>query len=102
MYLGIHVSSQPSTTNPPQPPSQSFHTHPQPYYEKVFDSIGRVVHSKADRSQIVEIQSAIGSAIETIVMDTPVKAVGNIEDWLGVLELEMQVSVCVYMEWYME
>ena len=61
----------------------------QPYYEKVFDSIGRVVHSKADRTQIIEIQSSIGNAKETIVMDTPVKAQGNIEDWLGVLETEM-------------
>ena len=28
----------------------------QPYYEKVFDSIDRVVHSKQDKLQIIEIQ----------------------------------------------
>ena len=51
--------------------------------EKVFDAIERVVHNKADRCQIVEIQSSIGSAKETVVLDKVVKCQGNIEDWLG-------------------
>jgi dynein heavy chain len=33
----------------------------QPYYEKVFDSIDKVVHSKSDRTQILTIQSTIGT-----------------------------------------
>jgi dynein heavy chain len=64
----------------------------QPYYEKVFDSIDKVVHNKADRTQITEIQSSIGSAKETVILDKFVKCQGNIEDWLGKLELEMQRS----------
>ena len=65
----------------------------QPYYEKVFDSIDKVVHNKADKTQIIQIQSSIGNAKETVVLDKFVKAQGNIEDWLGKLELEMQRSL---------
>lgn len=65
----------------------------QPYYEKVFDSISRVVHSKADKLLITEIQSTVGTAKETILLRNGVKANGNIEDWLGELELEMQRSL---------
>lgn len=65
----------------------------QPYYEKVFDSIDRVVHSKSDRSQIQQFQSSIGTAKETVDFYQPVKAQGNIEDWLGELEREMQRSL---------
>lgn len=65
----------------------------QPYYEKVFDSIDRVTHSKSDRNLITEIQSIIGSTKETIALYKPVKAIGNIEDWLGEIETEMQRSL---------
>ena len=65
----------------------------QPYYEKVFDSIDKVVHDKADKTQIIQIQSSIGNAKETVILDKFVKAQGNIEDWLGKLELEMQRSL---------
>jgi dynein heavy chain len=65
----------------------------QPYYEKVFDSVDRVNHSKTDRTLIVELQSIIGNAKETIELSKPVKAINNIEDWLGELELEMQRSM---------
>ena len=65
----------------------------QPYYEKVFDSIDRVVHSKSDKLQITDIQSSIGTAKETINLYKVVKSIGNIEDWLGELEKEMQVSL---------
>ena len=62
----------------------------QPYYEKVFDSIDRVVHSKTDKSIINQIQSSMGNAKETISFGKPVKTHGNIEDWLGEIEKEMQ------------
>jgi len=65
----------------------------QPYYEKVFDAIDKVLHNKAAKEQIIQIQNSIGKAKETIDLDKPVKAQGNIEDWLGVLELEMQRSL---------
>jgi dynein heavy chain len=66
----------------------------QPYYEKVFDSIDRVQHSKADKSLIVQIQSIMGNVRESITLNDPVKSTNsNIEDWLGVLEKEMQKSL---------
>ena len=66
----------------------------QPYYEKVFDSIDRVQHSKTDKSLIVQIQSIIGNVRESITLNDPVKSTNsNIEDWLGVLEKEMQRSL---------
>jgi dynein heavy chain len=65
----------------------------QPYYEKVFDSIGRVVHHKGEKNHIIELQSMIGNAKETIVLNKAVKSVGNIEDWLGELEKEMQLTL---------
>jgi dynein heavy chain len=65
----------------------------QPYYEKVFDSIDRVMHSKADKTLIQEILSIIGNAKEVVALSKPVKAIGNIEDWLGEIEKEMQRSL---------
>lgn len=66
----------------------------QPYYEKVFDSIDQVVHSKVDKTQIIEIQSIMGNVRESVTLYEPVKSTNsNIEDWLGVLEKEMQRSL---------
>jgi dynein heavy chain, axonemal len=65
----------------------------QPYYEKVFDSIDHVTHSKSDSSSIVEIASTMGGQKEVVPLASAVKANGNIEDWLGELELEMQRSL---------
>ena len=65
----------------------------QPYYEKVFDSIDHVTHSILDQSLITEIQSRMESHKETIILTNYVKAVGNIEDWLGEIESEMQRSL---------
>jgi dynein heavy chain len=65
----------------------------QPHYEKLFDSINKVVHSKLDRAQITEIQSSIGEAKETVVLQKPVRCLGTIEDWLGEVEREMQRSL---------
>jgi len=65
----------------------------QPYYEKVFDSIDKVVHGKTDKLTITDITSTIGNTKESIALNKPVKSVGNIEDWLGELEHEMQRSL---------
>ena len=65
----------------------------QPYYEKVFDSISQVVHEKTDKTIIKQIKSISGSNEEVIPLDQNVKAVGNIEDWLGSLEDRMQKSM---------
>eukprot|EP01041_Mallomonas_annulata_P002980 gene2980-5847_t len=66
----------------------------QPYYEKVFDSIDRAVHGKNEnKTQILQIQSNIGNTKETVTLIKAVKAQGNIEEWLGELESEMQRSL---------
>jgi dynein heavy chain len=65
----------------------------QAYYEKVFDSISCVEHDKKDKALIREIISREGSSDERITLRRPVKAAGNIEDWLGVLLAEMRRSM---------
>lgn len=42
---------------------------------------------------IIALQSIIGPVKETISLFKPVKSVGNIEEWLGEIEKEMQVSL---------
>eukprot|EP01042_Synura_sphagnicola_P000006 gene6-7_t len=70
----------------------------QPYYEKVFDSIDRVVHSKADRALITHVQSIIGNTKETVTLNKAVKTQGNIEEWLVELEAEVQRSLKLLCE----
>jgi len=65
----------------------------QPYYEKVFDSISQVVHDPKDKTIIKQIKSISGPNEEVIPLNENVKAVGNIEDWLGSLEDRMQKSL---------
>ncbi|GMF34281.1 unnamed protein product [Phytophthora fragariaefolia] len=81
----------------------------QQYYEKIFDSISKVVHERPISSsletkasstaagtnpnakrKIVEIKSLVGNDEETISLVQPVIPDGNIEDWLGMLEKEMR------------
>ncbi|CAN0407305.1 unnamed protein product, partial [Ascophyllum nodosum] len=62
----------------------------QPHYEHVFDSISHVVHDIKEKSSIVSIVNISGSDEEVIPLLKPVKAVGNIEIWLGALEKEMK------------
>ena len=61
-------------------------------YVKVFDSIDKV-HGKAGKNQVLQIQSSIGNARETVTFLKLVIAQGNIEDWLGEVEREMQRSL---------
>ncbi|CAM9274876.1 unnamed protein product [Chrysoparadoxa australica] len=65
----------------------------QPYYEKVFDSVSRVVHSKTEKTSILGLRSIVGPDEEGITLAKDVKATGNIENWLGALEKEMQSSL---------
>eukprot|EP00931_Biecheleriopsis_adriatica_P081370 TRINITY_DN5469_c0_g1_i3.p1 TRINITY_DN5469_c0_g1~~TRINITY_DN5469_c0_g1_i3.p1 ORF type:complete len:4660 (-),score=1275.41 TRINITY_DN5469_c0_g1_i3:88-14067(-) len=62
-------------------------------FEKLFDAISRVTFHKLDRRKITEIKSVAGQSQEVVVLQSPVMAQGNIEDWLHQLELEMQRSV---------
>ncbi|KAG9402276.1 hypothetical protein AC1031_006904 [Aphanomyces cochlioides] len=65
----------------------------QPYYEKMFDSVDRVVHDSVDKRKILQLKSSIGSDEEIITLKKPVVADGNIEEWLTAVETEMLVSL---------
>lgn len=59
------------------------------HYEKVFDSIEKVVHDKKDKTII----HTMLSGVEQVPFSSPVKAVGNIEDWLASLLRGMQLTM---------
>ena len=65
----------------------------QAYYEKVFDSVSYVEHDKRDRALIKAVISREGRAEERIELRRPVKAVGNIEDWLNDLLREKRATM---------
>jgi dynein heavy chain len=63
------------------------------HYEKVFDSIFQVEHDKKDKTIIRTILSGSGATDERVPFVNPIKAVGNIEDWLLVIWYEAQVTL---------
>ena len=52
------------------------------HYEKVFDAISRVEHDRSDKHTIRTIHGDGGAGHEVIDFSAPVRAQGNIEDWL--------------------
>jgi dynein heavy chain len=62
-------------------------------FENFFEAINRVSFDEQDRKLIVDIRSVMGSSEEAIQLVDPVKAEGNIEEWLCRLELEMKRSM---------
>jgi dynein heavy chain len=70
----------------------------QPYYEKIFDAVSVVAHDPKDPTRILEFVNRDGGAEERIGFANPVKAVGNIEDWLLVLLHEMQRTMKLLCE----
>lgn len=70
-------------------------TSAQPYYEKIFESIDKVVHNDKDRHIITHIKSISGGDEEIVTLINPVRATDGIEDWLGELEKEMQRTMKV-------
>ena len=52
------------------------------YYENVFDAIQYVEHDKKDKTIIYKVHGDGGEGHEVIPFEKPVKAIGNIEDWL--------------------
>lgn len=60
------------------------------YYENVFDAIQFVEHDKKDKTIIHRFHGVGGVGHEIIRFFQPVKAVGNIEDWLLSLLQNMQ------------
>ncbi len=65
----------------------------QPYYEKIFDSITMVEHDRKDKTIIREMINRDSGAEERIAFRKPVKATGNIEDWLMDLLYEQQKTM---------
>ncbi|KAJ0399007.1 hypothetical protein P43SY_008327 [Pythium insidiosum] len=59
------------------------------HYEKVFDSIEKVLHDKKDKTII----HTMTSGVEEVRFSQLVKAQGNIEDWLATLLRNMQVTM---------
>lgn len=62
-------------------------------FEKLFDAINRVSFDESDKNLITEITMIMGGCTESVVLHEPVRAEGNIEDYLIRLEKEMQRSV---------
>ncbi len=62
------------------------------HYEKVFDSIATVSHNSEDK-HLIEAFNGQGEGAESIPFSQPVKARGNIEDWLCDLLQSMQLSM---------
>jgi len=62
-------------------------------FEKLFDAITRVEFDKVDRKSITKIMQVQGKAKEIVTLTAPIKAEGNIEDWLKNMEAEMQRSI---------
>ena len=63
------------------------------YYENVTDAVQYVEHDKKDRTIIYKIHGSGGDGHEVIPFHTPVKAVGNIEDWLMALLNNMMFTL---------
>ena len=62
------------------------------HYEKVFDAISYVEHNKKDKTIIEKIHGDGGAGHEIVQFTTPVRAVGNIEDWLCDILKKMQLT----------
>jgi len=62
------------------------------YYENVFDIIQYVEHDKKDKTIIYKIHGSGGEGHEIIPFAKPVRAVGNIEDWLMTLFRNLRVT----------
>jgi dynein heavy chain len=65
----------------------------QVYYEKLFDSVSRVVHDEKKKNDIIELVNASGADEECIKLVKSVSATGNIEDWLRKLLGVMQITM---------
>lgn len=63
------------------------------HYEKVFDAVSYVEHNRKDKTIIEKIHGDGGNGHEIIPFSSPVKAQGNIEDWLSELLKKMQLTM---------
>lgn len=60
------------------------------YYENVFDAIQYVDHDPKDKTIIYNMHGSGGDGHEIVPFYEPIKAIGNIEDWLTTLLNKMQ------------
>ena len=65
----------------------------QKYYEKVFAGVTRVEHDPKEKDKIIALRNKFKGSWETLELLDPVKAQGNIEDWLSDLLAAMQLSL---------
>ena len=63
------------------------------YYENVFDTIQYVERDKKDKTIILKIHGSGGKGHEEIPFARPVKAIGNIEEWLMSLPNNMRSTL---------
>lgn len=63
------------------------------YYENVFDAIQYVEHDKKDKTIIYKMHGSGGEGHEVVPFIEPVKAVGNIENWLMALLQNMRLTM---------
>ena len=63
------------------------------YYENVFDAIQYVEHDKKDKTIIYKMHGSGGVGHEVVPFSKPVRAVGNIEDWLMSLLQNMRSTL---------
>ena len=61
--------------------------------EKLFDAISKLQFDKLDKRKVLKIKGQVGNAEEVLDLCSPMMASGNIEDWLSLLESEMQKAV---------
>ncbi|KAA0177346.1 hypothetical protein FNF27_01124 [Cafeteria roenbergensis] len=65
----------------------------QAYYEKLSDAISRVHHDEKDPTLIDALTNVFRDDDDTVELTRPVKASGNVEDWLRALVDEMRRSM---------
>ena len=63
------------------------------YYKNVFNAIQYIEHDVKDKSIILKMHSNGGKGHEVVPFIKPVKAVGNIEDWLSSLLNNMRATL---------
>lgn len=61
--------------------------------ESLFDAIQQIDFDEFDRFLIVRFKGFEKGVVEILKCSTPVKATGNVEDWLRKLQGEMQKTV---------
>ena len=67
----------------------------QPHLPSVFDSVDSIEFDRIDNTKVIAFRSDVG---EFMTLATPVQAVGNIEDWLGLLLSGIQRTVNVTVQ----